>query len=237
MAGLMGSGWATHNQSKSANRNLKAVQNAKEDAYRRGIERQDGYAAEAGSAFRPMVENQGGDSFRTQLAENTAGRMEAFGPAESEASDYSIPGSTSKNVAMAMEQAFGEEDEKTNRNRSGLAKLGGYGDTSLNQGFNRNSFARAFGNLSDTALRDSNLIGMDMQQAANNAYKGPNTSLSLAKAGSQLAAQYAAAGMPGMPGMGGGAPVNRGADGTPIPVMKPKQQAFGGYGPNFDTRG
>jgi len=244
LAGMATSAVATNNQTRSANRNLQAVQTAKEEAYRQGMGRQTGYADEAGQAFTPMVQNQGADSFRNQLTANTADRLQAFNDGSSTAPDYTVSDGTPKNVAMAMEKAFGESDETTSRDRTALAKLGGYGDTQFDQGLGRNEFARAFGNLSDKASRDSNLIGMDMNTAANNAFKAPNAALSLAKQAGKMATMYGAAGMPGS-GMGGitnsGTAV-RGVDGTPMPVLKPGirpaiNRAFGGYGPNTDMRG
>lgn len=219
IGGLATSAWATHNQTKAANRNMQAVQTAKEGKYQEGMNRQRQYADEAAAAFRPMVEGQGAGGFADKMAADTANRMRAFSSGKVPVvGDYSFSGSTPGNVAKAMEKAFSESDNKANRDNKNLAVLGAYNGANFGADMDRNKYARAFGNIADTAGRDSNLIGLDMQQAATRAFKGPNSAVGLMK---QLG---------GIASMGGAALAGAGGVRT-TEAARPTSQAFGSYGP------
>ena len=225
IGGLVTSAVAQRNQTKQGNRNAQAVQTAKEAAYRQGIARQDTAAAEAREGFNTSLNQQGADAFGDTLADAAGQRLGAFNEASTTPGDYSrdVP----KNVRLAQEQAFGESSDKTSSRNQALAALTGYGDASFNQGLARNKYARAFGNLSDKAQRDRGLIQLQMQNAANNAFKGPSASLGAAKQIGQLAASYGAAGTPGINTTG--ATVARPNQAFVGP--QPLQPHFGGYGP------
>lgn len=193
----MASAVAANNQTRSQNRNLQAMQTAKEGAYRTGMDRQEGYAGEAGKAFAPMVEGQGATSFSNRQAADAASRMKAFTGAASPAQDYSFMGNA-PNVTAAREQEFRDSDARTTRSNAALATLSGYGGADFGAGLDRNNYSRAFGNLSDRAVRDSNLIGMDMGQASSKAFKPANSALGALNTMGKLMTMYGAAGTPGV---------------------------------------
>lgn len=169
--GMAASGAAAYKQTRHNNKNMKRAQNAKNAAFQANMERQRGYADEAGQAFEGSVEDRGSDSFQLGLDDASANRMQAFDSDRLEApTDYSF-GATPKNVILAQEKAFGEAEDKSVRNNTGLAKLSAFDDTLFNKGINRNEYARNFGNLSDKAQRDAGLLGLDMNSAAFNSQK------------------------------------------------------------------
>lgn len=198
LAGALGSTWATNNQTKAQNRNMQAMQTAKENAFRDGIARQDSYAGDAQKAFAPVVSSQGSDGFNTAVTNGTANRMQAFTDSRLPNDDYTFLGSTPSNVVAAKEQAFTDTNNKADVNNAALARLSGYGDANFNVGLDRNNYARAFGNIADKAQRDASLIGLDMNQANNRAFKAPNQGLAMAKTASNAAMMYGAAGTPGL---------------------------------------
>jgi len=228
IGGMATSAIATNNQTKSANRNLQARQTAKENAYRAGMERQQGYADEAGQAFKGSIQEQGGDGFADELAAGTDRRLQAFNETKQGTPDYAVASSAPKNVALAREQAFGDASDKTDRDNSGLAALEGYGDALFNTGLARNEYARAFGNLSDKAQRDANLIGMDISAADRNAYKGPNAAVGMMGTLGKLAASYGAAGSPGLQYNPAGGSLPAGVQGPVQPKLQ-TTPALGGY--------
>lgn len=198
IAGMGASAWAGHNQTKAANRNAQAVQSAKEGKFREGLDRQLGYATEADKAFTPVIQGQGSDGFNDKLNTDIASRQQAFSSGRvSEPADYAVTDSTPGNVGAAREAIFKTYGDRTGRDNNNLATLGGYTGAGVNMGLDRNSYLRAFGNIADTASRDSNLIGLDMQQAANRAFKGPNAALSMIKQAGGMASMIGASGAAG----------------------------------------
>lgn len=222
VAGMAASAGGSYMQSRNQNKNMKMQQAAKNDAFRSGMDRQEGYANEAGQAFGRNITAQGKSAFDEQLDQAFGRRSQAFDNARANAGDYSIPtlASAPKNVVIAQDRAFGAAADRSKQQSDALAKLTGYTDASFNQGLGRNEYNRAFGNLADKAGRDSRLIGIDMNAAANNAYKGPGILPMALKTAGSAASMYGAAGAPGLPF--GGAPT------APTPVPNPRGQ-FGGY--------
>ncbi len=169
--GAAASGAAAYKQTRHNNKNMKRAQNAKNAAFQANMERQRGYADEAGKAFDTSIEDRGSDSFKLGLEDASQNRLQAFNEGRLEApSDYSF-GSTPKNVILAQEKAFGEAEDKSVRDNTNLAKLSAFDDTFFNKGLGRNEYARNFGNLSDKAQRDAGLLGLDMNSAAFNSQK------------------------------------------------------------------
>lgn len=181
VAGATTAAVASHNQAKAAQRNAQAQADARENAFRAGLKRQDQYAQENAAAFKNSTENQGAQSFEDALAENTANRLQAFRDSKAPGGDdYTFLSSTPGNVAAFKEQAFKEADDKVSRDNANLAQLSGYNDAGLQQDLGRNAYVRGFGNLQDKAQRDAALINMDINQAGNRAFKGPNQAVGLA---------------------------------------------------------
>lgn len=199
VAGLGASAVAKNNATNQQNRNMQAMQTAKEGQYQDGMNRQAGYTDEAQSAFAPVIANEGSGSFANQLANNTANRMQAFSANTLAAPNYVLADSTPANVRLYADKAFNREGAKTTRDQNNSAILGGYGDTQFNQGLDRNAYTRAFGNLSDKALHDVNLVGLDMSAAAHNTFKAPSPWLGFMGDAGQAATMYGAAGSPGAP--------------------------------------
>lgn len=215
-AGTAASTWATNNQSKASNRNAKAVQTAKEGAYRQGIQKQDGFANEARTAFnnRPS----GATQFTNDANTGTAERLRALGV--SPMGDYEVAASTPKNVMLARERIIGEADAKTNANNNAIATLSGYDDARFKENLSDSAFNRAFGGISDRAGREMRLTPLEMEAAANRAFKAPNSSLSLAKSAGELAM------LAGASGAGKGASKKSG-------WVDPKDITMNGYDPNL----
>lgn len=198
IAGTVASAAGTYMQTREAGKNAKRVQEAKNRAFASGMERQSEYANEASAAFQPAIQKQGGEGFNDQLDASTTERLNAFNDARIGNADYSVATPNApKNVIMAREQAFNEADAEGDRDTTNLARLGGYGDSMFKTGLERNEYARAFGNLSDKASRDSNLIQLDMSAAGNNASKPGSLFPTLLKTGGSAATMYGAAGAPG----------------------------------------
>jgi len=164
-----------YKKTRDDNKNMVRQQNAKNKAFADGMERQEGYANEAGQSFANEITNQGATNFQSQLNDNVSNRLTAFAdnrPAIT-TNDYQFA-STPKNVVLAQNKAFADVDSKINRDNAAFANLASYDDALFNTGMKRNEYGRAFGNLSDKARRDSNLIGLDMNAASNNAFKPSN---------------------------------------------------------------
>lgn len=168
--GAAASGAAAYKQTRHNNKNMKRAQNAKNQAFKESMERQSGYADEAGGAFGTSVEDRGADSFKTGIEDSSQSRLDTFNAGKLETPDYSF-GATPKNVMLAQEKVFGEAEEKNARDSGNLANLSAFNDTLFNKNLGRNEYARAFGNLSDKAQRDANLTQMDMNTAAFNSQK------------------------------------------------------------------
>ena len=200
--GMLASGWATHNQTKAANRNAQAMQTAKENAYKASMDRQDAFADESRGAFNTNLQQQGREGFNEQLQSGSDKRLQAFNDAKGDSGTYDVTASAPKNVRLAQQQAFGDAEEKVSAQDQATARLSGYGDAQFNQGLARNAFGRAFGDIADEAGGDIRILPLDMQQARNRAYKAPNTALNLAKTGGKLAVMAGSSGAFG----GGGAP-------------------------------
>ena len=221
--GLGASGWATNNMTKSANRNMQAMQTAKEGAYNRSMDRQDEFANRAGQAFGSNVKTSGRESFDDLAAQNADKRLQAFTGSRMGDGTYDVAASTPKNVMMAKEKAFGEAAQKVADRDKVLSTLSGYGDAAFNQGLSRNAFGRAFGNIADEAGGDMALLPLEMQQAQNRAFKAPNSALGLAKQAGKLAVMGGSSGMFGGAGGAGGAgglPPGAKDLGTDMPWLK-----------------
>ena len=94
--GAAASGAAAYKQTRHNNKNMKRAQNAKNAAFQANMERQRGYADEAGKAFDTSIEDRGSDSFKLGLEDASQNRLQAFNEGRLEApSDYSF-GSTGR---------------------------------------------------------------------------------------------------------------------------------------------
>lgn len=223
--GLLASGWATNNQTKSYNRNLRAMQNAKESAYNSSMDRQDAFADESRNLFNNNLNTQGRTGFDQQLQSSAYNRLKAFNDIMIDDGDYNLPASTPKNVILAREKTFNDAKVKQNLKNEALARLSGYGDVNVNQGLSRNNFTRNFGNILDKAAGDIRILPLEMQQAVNNTYKPPNSMLSLVKTGGKLAT------MMGNPFSGGQSSISSG--GQSSPWANPDNIYFGQVDPNL----
>jgi hypothetical protein len=182
-------------ESQEQAKNVQRMQNAKNQAYAENMARQRQYADEAGAAFTPTVQQQGAEGLNQSIEQSTAERLKVFNDNRISAPDYSpATNNAPKNVALAQEQAFGEAEANAERDNTNLARLGGYGGGLFNTGLTRNNYARAFGNLSDKAGRDVNLMPLDMDAASTNAYKSPSLFPTLLKAGGAAGSMYGAGG-------------------------------------------
>jgi hypothetical protein len=198
---MAASGAGTYLQSREQNKNMKRMQNAKNQAYQEGIDRQNEYAAQTTQAFNENLQNQGADSFTDQLADNSTKRLQAFRDnTVNESDDYSFLTSTPKNVKLYADKTLGEAASETDRDNTNLALLSGYGDTQFGQNLSGNQFRRAFGNVADKAGRDARLVNLDMSAASNNAYKAPGIFPMLLKTAGQAGSMYGSAGAPGLGG-------------------------------------
>lgn len=195
-ASLAVSAAGSYMQSREAVKNQNRMQAAKNAAFQEGMIRQRQYADEAGAAFGGAVKKQGAEGLKDTMEQSVAKRLQAFNDNRlGNQSDYSVATPNApKNVVLDQERAFGEAKDTADRDNTALARLGGYGGALFDTALDRNEYARAFGNLSDKATRDSNLIGLDIQSAANNAYKPPSLFPTLLKAGGSAAAMYSAGG-------------------------------------------
>lgn len=183
-------------QTREANKNAQRVQNARNTAYQEGMNRQRQYADEASSAFGHNTQTQGREAFDQQAATETDRSKQAFARVQVPETDYNNMGllaSTPNNVVKAHQDATAKADEKTQRDVNNNAALQGYGGALFNQSLDRNDFARLFGNLQDTAYRDSSLIPLDMQSAGNNASKAPSLFPTLLKGAGMAMGMYGAA--------------------------------------------
>ncbi len=183
-------------ETREANKNAQRMMDAKNDSYQEGMNRQRQYADEAGAAFNHNVSQQGRPAFEEQAAKEADRTKQAFNSIRMQQPDYNNMGmlaSTPTNVVNANKEAVNKVDEKTNRDVSNNAALNSYGSAMFNQGLDQSTFARLFGNLQDKAGRDSRLIGMDMNQAENNAMRAPSLFPSLLRAGGMGMGMYGAA--------------------------------------------
>jgi hypothetical protein len=194
-AGLVLSVGGSFLESREAEKNAKRVQNAKNNAYEANMIRQRQYADETGAAFGENINKQGRENFDDQK-EAEADRVEqAFNSIRTTpTADTGLVASTPKNVVIARERANAEAGAETDRDVGNLANLTGYQGAMFNQGLDRNEFARLFGNVRDKASRDANLLGLDMQAAANNAQKGPSLFPTLMKTAGQGMSMFGAGG-------------------------------------------
>lgn len=227
MIGMGVSAAATAYQAREQNKNAREMQDAKNQAFAASMKRQREAADQASAQFRPTVESQGAEGFTNQLGASVEERKQAFNDNMVGRPDYaSALASTPKNVLLAQDKAFGAAADTTQRNNDNLAQLTGYGDSMFQSGLARNAFARNMGNLVDKATRDGQLLGLDMNSAANNAYKAPSPWVGLIKSGGQMMSTYGAAGggMPG--GSAAGAPAGAPTSSAYGPFSN---SAFGGY--------
>lgn len=228
IAGTLASAAGTYMQTQNAAKDAKNAMNAKNQAYAEGINRQNQYADESAAALKHEVDNQSADNFNDQREQAADEKLQAFNDVR--VNDDYQPGvaSTPKNVVIAQQRAKDATRATTDRDAENLFNLTGYDSALFNQGLERNNYARAFGNLSDTASRDAALIGMDVTAAGNNAKKSSNLFPTLLKTAGSAANLYGSAGygFGGTPGADSIQMVN--GVNTPVPLVKPTQ-AFGGY--------
>ena len=197
-------------QSREQNKNAKRAMNAKNQAYSESMNRQSQFQDEAGQAF---------NAIRTTPDYNQG-----------------AVSSTPKNVVIARQRASDEAGAETDRDVGSFATLNGYRGAQFNQGLDSNRFARAFGNIQDSASRDARLLPMEMSAAENNSQKAPGILPVLMSAAGKGLNLYGAAnpGSTFFDGMVQQTP-NRIANGIPVPGTKPVFQqglfskAFGGF--------
>lgn len=203
-AGAAASGAAAYKQTRENNKNMKRQTEAKNQAFRQQMERQRGYADEAGQAFSTSIEDRGADKFKLGLEDAAQNRMNAFDAGRlATPTDYAID-SAPKNVQLYQDKIFGEAEDKSIRDSGNLAKLNAFNDTMFNTNLGRNEYARNFSNLSDKAQRDAGLLNLDMESAAFNAYKPLNPWWSVLGGAGNMASQGGAF-MAGAGSGGGGA--------------------------------
>lgn len=194
-AGLALSAGGTFLQQREANKNAKRVANAKNQVYEQNMIRQQQYADEAGAAFNHSTNQQGREEFDQQKKVEADRIKQAFEGRRTQP-DYNLGNQSSapKNVVLARKRASDEAKAETDRDVDNLSQLSGYGGALFNSGLDRSEFARLFGNIQDEASRDSRLLGLDLQAAANNAQKAPSLFPTLLKAGGQALTGFGASG-------------------------------------------
>ena len=203
--GAAASGAAAYKQTRHNNKNMKRAQNAKNQAFKESMDRQRGYADEAGKAFDTSITDRGADSFKLGLEDSSQNRLNAFNAGRLETpTDYATE-SAPKNVQLYQDKIFGEAEDKSVRDSTNLANLNAFQDTLFNKGIQRNDYARAFGNLSDKAQRDSNLLGLDMNSAAFNSQKNLSPFWSILGGAGNMATMGGGAALGASGGGGGGA--------------------------------
>lgn len=229
IAGMAASAAGTYMQTNEAAKNQARSTNAKNQAFAEGMTRQRQYADEAGASFSDEITNQGADNFEDKRVEDAAERLQAFNDVRVQ-DDYTAgAASTPKNVVLAQQRAKDAGRATTDRDAENLTTLSGYDGALFGQGLARNEYARAFGNLSDKALADSNLIGLDMQSAAANSQKAGSIFPTLLKTAGSAASMYGAGGGSfGSATPGANSITQVGGQSVPIPLNKPSQ-AFGGF--------
>lgn len=172
--GMAVSAAASYKQSRDQEKNQRRIQDAQNRVFSEGLVQQQQHADDNRELFNPVIQQQGKEGFSDKLQETVSDRTKAFDNFRIEApSDYSFS-STPKNVILSQNKAFDDANAVTKRNTENLAQLSGYNDALFNQGLERNKYSRAFGNLSSMAQGDANLIGLNMNSAANAAYKPIN---------------------------------------------------------------
>ena len=203
--GAAASGAAAYKQTRHNNKNMKRAQEAKNQAFKESMERQRGYADEAGKAFDTSIQDRGADSFTAGLEDAAGNRMQAFDAGRLEAPTDYATGDAPKNVQLYQNKVFGEAEDKSVRDNTNLANLNAFQDTLFNKGIQRNDYARAFGNLSDKAQRDANLLNLDMNSAAFNSQKNLSPFWSILGGAGQMASTGGGAMAGAGAGGGGGA--------------------------------
>lgn len=198
LAGLALSAGGTFLQQREANKNASRVANAKNDAYEANIIRQKQYADEAGVAFNESTDNQGREAFDENQVSEADRVKQAFSSIKT-TPDYNVGlrASAPKNVVNSRERESDAASAETQRDVDNLAQLSGFQNALFNSGLDRNEFARKFGNIQDTASRDSRLLGLDINAAANNANKAPSLFPTLLKTAGQVTSAVGAASTPG----------------------------------------
>lgn len=193
-AGLALSAVGTGLQIKNQNDNISRANEAKTGAYQDYINRQRGFQEESASAFGDNINNQGADNFADRQEDEQDRITKAFGEIRT-TPDYQqgIVASAPKNVVIARQRASEEAGAETDRDVDNFARLNSFQGATFNQGLDRNKYARAFGGIADRAVRDTNLLSLDINQAVNNSQKpaGPLPTL-LSAAGKGLSLYGAA---------------------------------------------
>lgn len=180
---------------RESNKNQKRITNARNDAFQANRERQNGFIDESQQAFNTNVEKQGAENFQEQQGVQEERFKEAFGAVQNQG-DYTAGNKSSapKNLIIAQNDAKEEAAATTQRDVDGLSKLFGYSGAGFNQGLDRNEFSRAFGNISNEATADNNLLGIELEAASNNANKAPSLFPQLLQLGGQASSLFGASG-------------------------------------------
>jgi hypothetical protein len=195
-AGTALSTMSEYKKADAEERNRVRMQEAKNNAFKSGMDRQKVYINEGQNLFNNQLENTSADNFNNKLAIAADERLKAFNDNRLDApvSDYQFD-STPKNVLIAQNKAFNDKNDIFQRDATNLANLTSYDDAMFNTDLERSNYGRNFANLADRASRDMNLVNMDMNSAAFNAYKPIDPLWSIlggaGKAGSMVGAYQA----------------------------------------------
>jgi hypothetical protein len=232
-AGLALSAGGTFLQQREQNKNISRANKAKEGAYTAHTIRQKKFQDEAGAAFNENINNQGADNFAERQDEEAGRIKQAFGEIRT-TPDYQqgIVASAPKNVVIARQRASEEAGAETDRDVDNFARLNSFQGATFNQGLDRNKFTRAFGNIADTATRDSRLLPLEISAAATNSQKAPSAFPAIVSAAGKGLSLYGAAN-PGSSFFNktveGPLPVSGVGPGVPVEQQGLFSKAFGGF--------
>jgi len=219
-AGLALSMGGTYLQQREADRNAKAVANARNEAFAAHTIGQQKFADEAGAAFNHNITKQGKENFDEQRNAETARIEQAFNERRVQP-DYNtgLTANAPKNVVLARKAASDEAAAETNRDVGNNAALQSYGGALFNQGLDRSEFARLFGNVQDKAGADTRMLPLKIQAAGNNAQKAPSIFPTLMKAAGTGLSLFGSAGG-SFTNQVPGAPLPNGVYGPPAPITE-----------------
>ena len=193
MAGMAVSAAAEYKKTDEANKNNKRMLEARGQAFKENMVRQNDYSEEASNNFVKSIKGQSFDNFSDVSNQLNDSRLNAFNSSmiEQPSDDYTFANAP-KNVILSQNKEILDNTNEGIRDNQGLAKLGSYGDAMNTLALGRSGYNRAFGNLADKAKRDASLLPLDMQNAEYNAYKQPSPWLSLAGGAGKVGAMYGA---------------------------------------------
>lgn len=190
-AGLALSAGGTFLQQREADKNAKAMMNAKNAAFTHNMNRNTQFAADAGAIQANNTQKQGREEFDLQKAQEAEKIEQLFGQTRTQP-DYNVgaaEGALPKNVVLARQQASADAAAETDRDVSNNAALQGYSGAMFNSGLSQSDFARMFGGIQDKAGANTRMLPLEMNAAANNAAKAPSlfpTLMKLAGTGMSL---------------------------------------------------